>query len=232
MILGLTFFAALTGIPAECKMIHIYRKSSEKSTILMRHADIAIILEAAGNSSRYGSNKLLHIMEDGRPMVCRMLDNARAQDPSRLILVTQYEEVVSLAPDFQIVMNHHPELGISRSMQLGIEAAGDADAYMFCVCDQPWLTPATVGRLIDDLHRMLTGGDGQMIKRRFEEIPPVLHVKQTEGVVRKQFVRLQETEDAAAGIVVDLHHPEVGKVVARSIAPRPHPGCVCERGAS
>ena len=150
MILGLTFFAALTGFPAECKMIHIYRKSSEKSTILMRHVDIAIILEAAGNSSRYGSNKLLHIMEDGRPMVCRMLDNARAQDPSRLILVTQYEEVVSLAPDFQIVMNHHPELGISRSMQLGIEAAGDADAYMFCVCDQPWLTPATVGRLIEE----------------------------------------------------------------------------------
>jgi molybdenum cofactor cytidylyltransferase len=47
-------------------------------------------------------------------------------------------------------MNHHPELGISRSMQLGIEAAGDADAYMFCVCDQPWLTPATVGRLIEE----------------------------------------------------------------------------------
>lgn len=116
----------------------------------MNHSDIAIILEAAGSSSRYGSNKLLHILDDGRPMVCRMLDNARAQQACRLILVTQYEEVASLAPDFRVVMNHRPELGISRSMQLGIQAAGDADAYLFCVCDQPWLSQATVSRLIEE----------------------------------------------------------------------------------
>lgn len=116
----------------------------------MKHSDIAIILEAAGNSSRYGSNKLLHIMDDGRPMICRMLDNARAQQSPRLILVTQYVEVAALAPDFRVVINEHPELGISLSMQLGIEAAGDACAYMFCVCDQPWLTPETVSRLIDE----------------------------------------------------------------------------------
>ena len=38
--------------------------------------NIAIILEAAGNSTRYGSNKLLHIMEDGKPMICRILNAA------------------------------------------------------------------------------------------------------------------------------------------------------------
>ena len=115
----------------------------------MYDPDIAIILEAAGNSTRYGSNKLLRIMEDGRPMICSILDAARAQKTSRRILVTQYFEAAALAPDFCVVINDSPELGISHSMQLGIEAASDADAYMFCVCDQPWLSAATIRRLIE-----------------------------------------------------------------------------------
>ena len=110
---------------------------------------IAIILEAAGNSSRFGSNKLLHLMDDGRPMVQNIIDAVRLQPACRRILVTQYEEVAALAPDFQVIMNDRPELGISLSMQLGIEAAGDADAYMFCVCDQPRLKASTIRKLLE-----------------------------------------------------------------------------------
>ena len=119
--------------------------------------NIAIILEAAGSSSRFGSNKLLHIMDDGRPMIFNALDAARgaSEQPGcrarcSLILVTQYAEIASLAHDFEVVMNDRPDLGISRSMQLGIAAAGDADAYLFCVCDQPGLTSSTLSRLIDE----------------------------------------------------------------------------------
>lgn len=111
---------------------------------------IAIILEAAGNSTRFGSNKLLHIMPDNRPMICSILDTVRSQTDCVKILVTQYQEAADLANDFIIVFNTRPELGISHTMQLGIKAAGDADAYMFCVCDQPTLTPETLSRLIDE----------------------------------------------------------------------------------
>ena len=110
---------------------------------------IAVILEAAGNSTRFGSNKLLHIMDDGRPMVASILDAVRPVSAYKKILVTQYDEVAALAPDFEVIRNDRPELGISRSMQLGIEAAGDADAYMFCVCDQPGLKTGTLEKLIE-----------------------------------------------------------------------------------
>ena len=109
---------------------------------------IAIILLAAGSSRRFGSNKLLHIMEDSRPMICSALDAARAQKGCRRILVTQYEEAADLAPDFETVFNHDPELGISHSMKLGLEAAGNSDACLFCVCDQPGIRPDTISRLI------------------------------------------------------------------------------------
>ena len=117
-------------------------------SLLSDDPKIAVILEAAGDSKRFGSNKLLHIMEDGRPMVASILDAVRPLEAYKKILVTQYDEVASLAPDLDIVMNDRPDLGISRSMQLGLTAAGDADAYMFCVCDQPGLKTATLERLI------------------------------------------------------------------------------------
>lgn len=110
---------------------------------------LAVILEAAGNSRRFGSNKLLHSLDDGRPMIAPALDAARGIDAYRKIIVTQYDSVASLAPDFTAVINDRPDLGISRSMQLGIEAAADADAYMFCVCDQPGIRTSTLERLIE-----------------------------------------------------------------------------------
>ena len=42
-------------------------------------------------------------------------------------------------------------------MQLGIKAAGDADAYMFCVCDQPFIRPETIRRLIDEYKKGTAG---------------------------------------------------------------------------
>ena len=116
---------------------------------LLEEPKMAIILEAAGNSSRFGSNKLLHVMDDGRPMIASILDAVRPVESCKRILVTQYEEVAALAPDFEVVMNDRPDLGISHSMQLGLQAGGDADAYMFCVCDQPGLRTSTIERLIE-----------------------------------------------------------------------------------
>ncbi len=118
---------------------------------------IAVILEAAGDSKRFGSNKLLHITEDGRPMIASILDAVRPLEAYRKILVTQYDEIAAMTHDFVTVMNERPDLGISRSMQLGLAAAGDADAYMFCVCDQPGLTTATLESLIGAYKKRTAG---------------------------------------------------------------------------
>ena len=118
---------------------------------------IAVILEAAGDSRRFGSNKLLHIMEDGRPMIASILDAVRPIEAYKKVLVTQYDEVASMAPEFDVVMNDRPDLGISRSMQLGLEAGGYADAFMFCVCDQPGITTSTIRKLIDTYKKGTAG---------------------------------------------------------------------------
>ena len=122
---------------------------------------LAVILEAAGDSKRFGSNKLLHVMDDGQPMIASILDAVRPLEAYKKIIVTQYDEVAAMAEGFEVVRNDRPDLGISRSMKLGLMAAGDADAYMFCVCDQPGLETSTLERLIEayrDAYKKGTAG--------------------------------------------------------------------------
>ena len=70
----------------------------------------------------------------------------------KIIVVTQYEEIVSKAKELgiEVRMNSQPERGISSSMQIGLSAAERSAACLFTVSDQPWLTAETI---IDLVHK-------------------------------------------------------------------------------
>lgn len=153
---------------------------------------IALIMLAAGNSRRFGSNKLLYEI-DGKPMYQHILDKLLAvaqkleekesgslEDHKRqneesdrrsagtactkikgteLIVVTQYDEIEQEAglSGVRVYMNPHPDEGISSSLKIGLKANLDADACLFSVSDQPWLTADTIEKLIELLQ---TSGKG------------------------------------------------------------------------
>jgi CTP:molybdopterin cytidylyltransferase MocA len=107
-----------------------------------------MIYLAAGLSSRYGSNKLLE-MVDGKPMFTHLLDvltNMKEEEPHRyeLVVVTAYDEIEDYVKELpvKVVRNQHQELGASYSIKLGLEACGEIgrhDHVMFAVADQPYV---------------------------------------------------------------------------------------------
>ena len=107
-----------------------------------------MIYLAAGLSSRYGSNKLLE-MVDGKPMFSHVLDILtimKEEEPHRyeLVVVTAYDEIEEYVKELpvKVVRNHHQELGASHSIKLGLEACGEIgqhDHVMFAVADQPYV---------------------------------------------------------------------------------------------
>lgn len=154
---------------------------------------IEMIVLAAGNSRRFGSNKLLYEI-DGVPMYshifqqltkvrenfnkCELETGIRADQVSkcskegeistenngnkvsvRISVVTQYEEIASSARDLgmKVLYNLNPELGISSSLKIGLQASRDADACLFAVSDQPWLSEKTIEDLI---HIFVSSGKG------------------------------------------------------------------------
>ncbi len=126
---------------------------------------INLILLASGNSTRYGSNKLINTKQ-GKPMVSLVLDTILNSQGfllrnsseefywNQIIVVTQYEEVATIANNLNqknivVVKNSNPNKGISHSISLGIRKGDlDVDAYCFSVSDQPFLTTSTFKKLV------------------------------------------------------------------------------------
>ena len=131
---------------------------------------IAMIMLAAGNSRRFGANKLLYEV-DGLPMYKHVLGQliqvkGQLEEESdriytgnlpdikcRITVVTQYDTIAETAgkQGIEVLYNPHPEMGISSSLKIGLSANLDADAVLFTVSDQPWLTFDTICKLIQAL---------------------------------------------------------------------------------
>lgn len=111
---------------------------------------IGCIIMAAGNSSRFGGNKLAAEL-GGVPLIRRALDAVPGEKFERVALVTQYAHMAELAKDrgFLAVTNREPALGVSHTIRLGLEVLGDVDTALFMVADQPLLRRETVAKLVD-----------------------------------------------------------------------------------
>ena len=120
-----------------------------------------IVLLAAGEGKRYGSNKLLDTINGSR-MFEKTVDAAAGAIESMtasagLVIVTGYDEIEKYASEkgFKVVRNNRPELGISESLKLGLKEmvednkGNEVGSILFAVCDQPGLTADSFRRLID-----------------------------------------------------------------------------------
>ena len=104
---------------------------------------------AAGNARRFGENKLLCSAGDGKTLIEHALDAVPREQFSRVLVVTQYDAVISLAQarGFETLRNTHPERGQSETIRLGVAALQkDCGAVCFMVADQPLLRRETVAR--------------------------------------------------------------------------------------
>lgn len=116
----------------------------------------ALIYLAAGNSRRFGSNKLLYEIE-GRPMYRHLLDRlvriAGTFPDCEVLVVTRYEEIRESVEALRTngepvrcVWSPESAKGASYSIRAGLLEAirlGAQEAAFF-VADQPWLTEASV----------------------------------------------------------------------------------------
>lgn len=112
---------------------------------------IGCVILAAGSSIRFGENKLFAQI-DGKSMIERAFEAVPADQLCDIVVVTQYDRIVSLAGSygFRYILNRHPELGLSRSVMLGTEALKDrCGGILYLVSDQPRLKRDSISRMLD-----------------------------------------------------------------------------------
>lgn len=118
----------------------------------MQKKSLCAIILAAGNSTRFGQNKLLYPV-NGRPMYEYTLNLIGKLSPDLSIIVTKYPQIITkIDRNTLVVENNQTYLGQSYSMKKGILAALQQKkfaGYLFTVCDQPYLKIKSLQKLYD-----------------------------------------------------------------------------------
>jgi CTP:molybdopterin cytidylyltransferase MocA len=107
------------------------------------------ILLAAGAGIRFGGDKLKALVA-GKPMIEYILSSLPKASFSHCLIVAADAELLAAANRYGIsgFINSRPDLGVARSIRMGLSALPASDACLFCVCDQPLLRRATIEGMV------------------------------------------------------------------------------------
>lgn len=116
--------------------------------------EIVGILLAAGSSTRFGSNKLLHPLPDGTPLAVSSLRNLRAAVP-RVVAVIRpgAAELERLLREggAEVTVCDRADEGMGTTLAHAVRASGDADGWVVALADMPFIRPDTVRRVAERL---------------------------------------------------------------------------------
>lgn len=176
-------------------------------------ANIAVVVLAAGRSSRMGSNGFHKLLAEfqGVPLIRRSTLIALGSQSQSITVVTGYRsaEIEAAIADLAVGVAHNEQYmsGIASSLHLGVAFAEKShpDGIMIVLADMPNLIVEDLNRLIGEFRR----NRGQTVVRAISKgVPgnPVIFP-------RCSFGRLKElVGDTGARSLIDLAQPAVADV--------------------
>jgi len=117
----------------------------------MVESSVVAVVPAAGQSSRFGSRKLLADL-DGAPLLQHTLVSLLDAAVARIVVVTRagdtFDGVAALAdPRVHVVVNPDPARGMFSSIQIGLAAAGGR-VVLVLPADMPFVAADTVAAVV------------------------------------------------------------------------------------
>ncbi|MDH5444008.1 MAG: nucleotidyltransferase family protein [Gammaproteobacteria bacterium] len=121
----------------------------------MSHLPVGLLL-AAGQGKRFGSNKLLHPIEDELPMFQLMAEKMLDVLPEVVLVINPQliPYVDSLEQrGMHVVLNEQAEQGIGSSIACGVRASPDATGWLIALADMPYVKTQTIQQLSQRLQK-------------------------------------------------------------------------------
>jgi len=112
---------------------------------------ISVIILAAGLSRRMGGLDKLFLPVAGKPMIHHVIDEIAKTDPFEILLVTNETSHDKVGEFENRILNPSAEEGMTSSIQTGIRATSrEADGYMICLGDMPFIRAETFSKIIEE----------------------------------------------------------------------------------
>ncbi len=117
-------------------------------------AVITGILLAAGSSSRFGGNKLLHALADDTPIVIEACRNvSRVLSEVVAVVADEDGDLARLlaAEGVRVIPCDRAALGMGASIACGVAASADADGWVITLGDMPFIRETSIRLVVDAL---------------------------------------------------------------------------------
>jgi len=115
---------------------------------------IRAILLAAGSSTRFGSNKLLHKIE-GVEVAVLSARNLAAALPDTLAVIRSNAQLESVlrAAGCHVVVCENADEGMGVSLACAVRASAEASGWIVALADMPFIQPSTITAIADPVTR-------------------------------------------------------------------------------
>ena len=118
-------------------------------------AQIVGLLLAAGQGRRFGSDKLLHPLDDGTPLAVVSARKLKEACP-RAIAVLRPEQTtlaaLLVAEGLEVVICPEASAGMGHSLAAGVAASLEAAGWLVALADMPFVQVATLRSVADALN--------------------------------------------------------------------------------
>lgn len=105
------------------------------------------LLLAAGSASRFGSDKLLHLLPTGEPIAVAAARHLLAAVPECIAVVRSHQHPVAEKlrdAGARVVECARAEEGMGVSLACAVRAAGQGRNFLVALADMPFLRPSTI----------------------------------------------------------------------------------------
>lgn len=190
-------------------------------------AEVACIVLAAGLSRRFGSPKLLHPLDDGRPLLAHTLECYSQVFEQIYVVIGAQEnransELRALLGDinsetkFQAIETTHNIDGMSQSIVAGVSAASEAHGWLIGLGDMPYVLPDTASQITTALRPdnivmpRYQGQPGNPVafgKEFYSQLLALMGDKGARSVTKRAAHKVVYIDVDDAGVLQDVDHP-------------------------
>jgi molybdenum cofactor cytidylyltransferase len=110
------------------------------------------LLLAAGSASRFGSDKLRHLLPHGVPIAVQAARHLKSQLSRVVAVVKSGAEASAFRQEgCEAVVCENANEGMGASLACAARAAGKAEAYIVALADMPFVRPTTIAAVREAL---------------------------------------------------------------------------------